>query len=48
VQYLVLQYPEIFPEIKKDQLDEQFLNYQLLSAEDIPTSVKDSAGPKHK
>ena len=44
VQYFVLQYPQIFPEINMDQLNEQFLNYQLLSAEDIPTSVKDSVG----
>ena len=44
VQYFILHYPEIFPEMNMDQLNEQFLNYQLLSAEDIPKSVKDSAG----
>ena len=27
-----------------DQLNEQFLNYQLLSADDIPSEVKETAG----
>ena len=44
VQYFVLQYPERLPEMDLDGLYEQFLNYQLLSAEDIPTSVKESVG----
>ena len=44
VQYFVLQYSEILPEMDLDGLNEQFLNYQLLSAEDIPTSLKESVG----
>lgn len=44
VQYFVLHYLDIFPDMNMDQLNEQFLNYQLLLAGDIPTVVKDSAG----
>ena len=44
MEYFVLQYPEIFPEMNIDQLNEQFFNYQLLAAEDIPAAVKESAG----
>ena len=47
VQYFVQRYPEIFPEASErsmDQLNEQFLAYQLLSEEDIPSKVKGSAG----
>ena len=41
VQYFVLHYLDIFPDMNMDQLNEQFLNYQLLLAGDIPTVVKD-------
>ena len=44
VQYFVLQYPEIFPDMNMDRLNEQFLNYQLLPTKNIPTIVKESAG----
>ena len=44
MQCFVLRYPEIFPEMNMDRLNEQFLNYELLSAEDIPTTVKENAG----
>ena len=44
VEYFVHQYPNIFPEMHMDQLNEQFLNYQLLSADEIPPVVKETAG----
>ena len=40
VEYFVLKYPEIFPGVHLDQLQEQFLNYQLLSEADIPKEAK--------
>ena len=43
-QYFVHQYPNIFPEMDMDRLNEQFINYQLLSADDIPPVVKETAG----
>ena len=48
VEYFVLKYPEIFPEMNLDQLNEQFLNYQLLATEDIPVTVKESVGLKEE
>ena len=40
VEYFVWKYPEIFPGVHLDQLQEQFLNYQLLSEADIPKEAK--------
>ena len=40
VEYFVLKYPQIFPGVHLDQLQEQFLNYQLLSEADIPKEAK--------
>ncbi|XP_065893400.1 uncharacterized protein [Dysidea avara] len=44
VQYFVLKYPTIFGSINMDKLNEQFLNYQLLSDEQIPKEVKEGIG----
>ena len=44
VQYFVLQYPKIFPEMNMDHLNEQLMNYQLLKEDDITTIVKESVG----
>ena len=44
VEYFVHQYPNIFPEMDMDRLNEQFLNYQLLSADEIPPVVKETSG----
>ena len=44
VQYFVLQYPQIIPDMNMDRLNEQFLNYQLLKGDDIPITVKESVG----
>ena len=48
VEYFVLRYPEIFPDMNIDHLNEQFVNYQLLAAEDIPSVVKESIGLEEK
>ena len=42
VEYIVHRY--LFPRLDMDKLNEQFLSYQLLVEEDIPTSAKESAG----
>ena len=44
----MLRYPEIFPDMNIDHLNEQFVNYQLLAAEDIPSVVKESVGLEEK
>ena len=46
VEYFICRYPELFPGINVDRLAEQFLNYQMLISQDIPTTVKESAGLK--
>ncbi|CAB4036850.1 PREDICTED: uncharacterized protein LOC107326933 [Paramuricea clavata] len=43
VGYFVAKYPEIFPDMDLESLNEQFLNYQLLLEEDIPAEVKEVA-----
>lgn len=40
VEYFVTKYPKVFSDIDLQRLNEQFLNYQLLLKEDIPTEVK--------
>jgi len=40
VECFVLRYLETFPRINLDQLQEQFLNYQLLSEAEIPKEAK--------
>jgi len=40
VEYFVLKYPETFPGMNLDQLQEKFLNYQLLSEAEIPKEAK--------
>ena len=40
VEYFILKYRDIFPGINIDQLNEQFLNYQLCSEAEIPKEVK--------
>ena len=40
LEHFVLKYPEIFPGMNLDQLQEQFLNYQLLSEAEIPREAK--------
>ena len=46
VEYIVHRYSTLFPACSLDmeKLSEQFLTYQLLLEEDIPTSVKESVG----
>ena len=46
VEYIVHRYSTLFPALSLDmeKLSEQFLTYQLLLEEDIPTSVKESVG----
>ena len=44
VEYFVLKYPELLPDMNIDRLNDQFVNYQLLAAEDIPSVIKGSAG----
>ena len=46
VEYFICRYPELFPGINVDRLTEQLLNYQMLISEDIPITVKESAGLK--
>jgi len=43
VEYIVHRYGTLFPGLDMDKLSEQFLTYQLLVEEDIPTSIKESA-----
>ena len=43
VEYFVLKYHDIFSGMNIDQLNEQFLNYQLISEADIPKEVKEQA-----
>ena len=44
VEYFVLKYGCILSGINMDQLNEQFLNYQLLAEADIPKEVKERTG----
>ena len=44
VEYFVLRYPELFPDMNVDKLNEQFLNYQLFPEDEIPKEVKESLG----
>ena len=44
VEFFVHSYPNLFPHMDINRLNEQFLNYQLLSADEIPLSVKETAG----
>ena len=44
VQYFVYHYPEVFPAMGNDRLNEQLLKYQLLMMVDIPSKVNESAG----
>ena len=46
VEYFVSIYPELFPQMDLDRLTEQFLSYQMLVSEDIPTTVKESVSLK--
>ena len=39
VEYIVHRYGTLFPGLDMDKFSEQFLTYQLLVEEDIPTSV---------
>ena len=43
VEYFVMKYPHIFPDMDLERRSEQFLNYQLLMEEDIPAEVKEFA-----
>ena len=45
VEYFVNRYPSIFTDTNNDLLNEQFINYQLLTTEDIPLHVRESADP---
>ena len=40
VEYFVHRYPEFFDGINMDHLNEQFLNYQLLLKEDVPSELE--------
>ena len=44
VEYFVHHYTNSFPHMDLDWLNEQFLDYQLLSADEIPPAVKRTAG----
>lgn len=44
MKYFVLKYPELLPDMNIDCLNDQFVNYQLLAAEEIPSVIKESAG----
>lgn len=44
VEYFVHKYPDIFHGMDMNRLEEQFLNYQLLAADEIPKEVKEGAG----
>ena len=44
VEYIVHRYHTLFPGLNMDRLNEQYLTYQLLVDEDIPKSVRESAG----
>ena len=46
VEFFVHRYPQLFDGISMDQLQEQFLNYQLLKEEEIPKNIKERAGLK--
>ena len=43
VEYFVVKYPHIFPDMDLERLSEQFLNYKMLMEEDIPAEVKELA-----
>ena len=43
VEYFVHRFPKIFASIDIDRLNEEFINYQLLSPSDIPSTIKESA-----
>ena len=44
VEYFVHHYPNLFPHMDLDRLNEQFLKYQLLSPDEIPPAVKQTSG----
>ena len=44
IEFFVLKYKQIFPDMIIDRLNEQFLNYQLLTEDDIPKNIKDRMG----
>jgi len=44
VEYFVLKYPKVFESINMDELNEQFLNYPMLSDDQIPKKVKEGIG----
>lgn len=48
VEYFVHRYPSIFSGIDMDRLNEEFLNYQMLSSDAIPKSVKESVNLEEK
>ena len=48
VEYFVHRYQDIFSGMDVDQFSEEFLNYQLLSSDAIPNSVKQSADLEDK
>ena len=43
MEYFVQRFPHIFPTMDMERLNKKFLNFQLLPAKDIPSSVKKSA-----
>ena len=43
MEYFVHRFPKIFASIDIDRLNEEFINYQLLSPSDIPSTIKESA-----
>ena len=44
VEFFIHRYKQIFTGMNMDKLEEQFLNYQLLTDEEIPKDVKEKAG----
>lgn len=48
VEYFVHRYPTIFSEVDMDRLSEEFFNYQMLSSDSIPKSVKESVNLEDK
>ena len=48
VEYFVHRYPSIFSDIDVDRLSEEFFNYQTLSSDAIPKSVKESVNLEDK
>lgn len=43
VEYFIYTYPHIFPDMNLDMLMEQYLEYQLLSDDEIPESIMEEA-----